>query len=1128
MSPGPATRGRTPDWLALTLLGVAFLVAHQIGMRSITPLSPLSPVWPLSGVALGAFLLLRRQLWPVALAVVIVADIASNAMSGARILVGTAYLIPSLVELAIALWLMRRIAGSHITFHRVRDTFALVVAASVGAAVSGLVAGAIAVSTSNVGLAASVATWGSSDLLGMLLLTPLIVAWARSDWKLAAIRWPRVVEGVLFMTCWVWSAAQMFTGDLTIGWLRPHPYMLASFMVWAAFRLGIRGATAAMSSVAVVAIYVVLTRPASFSLGGTNITEQLFLLQVYLAVMGLTGLLLASALAERSEAADAARENGDRLRALADNLPNRVIFQLVQDASGARRFLYVSASVEQVFGVAPGEVLERSDALYALVDPSDRARLLQAEAASAQNLSELGVELRVRAPDGGERWVMISSIPRRPDAQRIVWDGIAVDITERRRDDARRLRANRALRATSSCTQALVRARTEDELLREVCRVIVADTGFRLAWVGFVNDATPRQVQPMAHAGHDDGYLDHVTIRIDEAPWNAGPVATAVHTETVVVCRDLDADPTMAPWRAEVIARGYRSLLALPLQDGTRAFGALCVYSADVDAFDDDEIALLTDLSGDLAYGILALRAHAEHARAEAALGRSEERFRQMAENIREVFWMLDARSNKLLYISPGVERLYGVSAAALVESPLLGLDRIHPDDRPRVLRASAAASSGGVYDEEYRVVHVDGTVHWVHARAFPVRDASGDIYRVVGLSDDITARKRIEEQLRQVQKLEAIGQLAGGVAHDFNNILAAILLQVGMARGLSGMPDEAAELLQEMDAAAQRAANLTRQLLLFSRKQAMQLRPVDLNDLVAALMRMLRRVVPEHVQVRLSLHPRTLTVHADPGMLEQVVMNLTVNARDAMPDGGILSIETYARDLSDADARAFPGAAAGRFGGVRVRDSGCGIAADHITQIFDPFFTTKEPGKGTGLGLATVFGIVQQHRGAIFVHSVAGEGTTMDVLLPASDVPEVELPLPEPALPAPRAERRTILVVEDDRAVRAMTRRILERHGYHVHTAATGREALDTWSRYSPPVDLVLTDLVMPDGVGGIELAATLLMREPHLRVVYSSGYDPDHATRNVRLEPGVNFLQKPATARQIVSTVAQMLETR
>src|SRR5690606_4520696 len=240
--------------------------------------------------------------------------------------------------------------------------------------------------------------------------------------------------------------------------------------------------------------------------------------------------------------------------------------------------------------------------------------------------------------------------------------------------------------------------------------------------------------------------------------------------------------------------------------------------------------------------------------------------------------------------ISPGVERLFGVTAEALVRNPELGLALIHPDDRDRVIRAWDAIVAGGEYDEEYRMVQGDGTVHWVHARAFPVRDDTGAIYRVVGVTDDITARKQVEEQLRQVQKLEAIGQLAGGVAHDFNNILAAIMMQAGMARSLAGLPADAAELLQDITASAQRAANLTRQLLVFGRKQVMQERPVELNDLVADLMRMLRRVVPENLQLQLAMHPRALTVRADPGMLEQVVMNLTVNARDAMPDGGTLT----------------------------------------------------------------------------------------------------------------------------------------------------------------------------------------------------------------------------------------------
>ncbi len=1117
---------RQRDIAALLLLAVGLLAAQRVGLRSISPLSPLSPLWPPAGVLLGAFLLLRRDLWGPALGVVIAVDFISNVMSSVRPWIGAAYLVPSLIELATALWVVRRLAGAGVNFRRVRDTFALAAGASIGALLSGLLAGALAVWTASAPFARSVLTWWTADVLGMLLLTPMLVAWVRGLQGARTITAARMVEGALFAVALAWSTDRAFRGALTVGRISAHPYMLAPFMVWAAFRLGVRGTTAAITGVAAIAIHVVLTDPTAFSLGGSNISEQLLLVQVYLVVMGLTGLLLASALAEREAADAAARASGERLRLLADNLPNRVVFQVTRTRDGAPHFLHIGANADEVFGVTAAELSAHAERLYTLFSEPDLERIAGAERAGERNGDELLLELPMRRPDGVERWLMVSATPRDAGGERVVWDGIVEDITERRLDEQRLRRTNRLLGTITRCNQVLVRAATEDELLHSLCDVIVEDGGLLLAWVGYADEGEEKRVRPVAHAGHEGGYLDAVDMRWDDSATGAGPTGRAIRTGEPAVCHDFLNDPVMAPWRDAAIARGYRSSLVLPLRDGARVFGSLSVYSGEPGTFDADEISHLSQLADDLAYGILALRAHAEHARAEAALAGSEERFRQLAENIREVFWMMDARTNDMLYISPGVERLYGLRPEVLMRDPTVGLERIHPDDRDRVLRASMAVNAGALYDEEYRVIDASGEVHWVHGRAFPVRDASGTVYRVVGISDDITVRRRIEEQLRQVQKLEAIGQLAGGIAHDFNNIVAAIMMQAGMARGVPGLPAEASELLEDIDAAAQRASNLTRQLLLFSRKQAMQERALELNDLVATVIRMLRRVLPEHVQLQLVLSPRALGVHADPGMLEQVVLNLTVNARDAMPDGGLLTIETFSSELTSDDLRAFPGTAPGAFAGIRVRDTGCGISREHLAHIFDPFFTTKEPGKGTGLGLATVFGIVQQHRGAIFVQSRQPEGTTIEVLLPARDVAEPAAVTADGSLPPANNAQHTILVVEDDRAVRSMTQRVLERHGYRVHTANSGREALAEWDRYEPHVDLLLTDLMMPGGVDGIELASRLQAREPALRVVFSSGYDAEHGTRTMQLEPGVNFLQKPSTPRQILSTVGQMLD--
>ncbi len=399
-----------------------------------------------------------------------------------------------------------------------------------------------------------------------------------------------------------------------------------------------------------------------------------------------------------------------------------------------------------------------------------------------------------------------------------------------------------------------------------------------------------------------------------------------------------------------------------------------------------------------------------------------------------------------------------------------------------------------------------------------------GELRTVHCYVGEITERLRLEEQLRQSQKMEAIGQLAGGVAHDFNNILT-VIQGYGSMLLLTGDPsDETVESVRQIVAASERAANLTRQLLLFSRRQVMQPGLLNLNDLVTSLVKMLQRIVGEDVKQQLHLHPRPLTVYGDAGMLDQVLMNLVVNARDAMPGGGRLIIETAEKVLTEADAALIPNATPGRYACLSVTDSGSGIAPEALPHIFEPFFTTKEIGKGTGLGLATVFGIVQQHGGALQVESEVGRGTTLHIFLPTVEAAEVA----EEKVAASRLPRgtETILVVEDEPSLRVLNRIVLERQGYQVLDAAHGVEALQVWEQHTGPIHLLLTDLVMPEGLSGLELAARLRKHSPDLPVIFTSGYSAEMAGRELRLETGQFFLQKPTPLPELLETVRRCLD--
>ncbi len=388
--------------------------------------------------------------------------------------------------------------------------------------------------------------------------------------------------------------------------------------------------------------------------------------------------------------------------------------------------------------------------------------------------------------------------------------------------------------------------------------------------------------------------------------------------------------------------------------------------------------------------------------------------------------------------------------------------------------------------------------------------------------------RKQLEEELRQAQKMEAIGQLAGGVAHDFNNILSVIQGNAELALMTLGSAQvEVRENLYQIAAASKRAANLTRQLLAFSRKQAMRLQPVNLNDAVENLARMLERVIGPNVTLQCDYDASPVFIRADTGMLDQVILNLVVNSRDAMPQGGRVSIVTRKAVFDRQNIPPHAEARAGEFASLKVGDTGSGISPENLPHIFEPFFTTKEVGKGTGMGLATVYGIVKQHNGWVNLVTQVGTGTTFEILLPAIPPPLASLAIPV-GEPSTRRGTGRILLVEDEPAVRSMTRQTLEFHGYEVVEAASGREALEVWQNRGKEIDLLLTDMVMPGGVSGSELAARLRCEKPALKIVFVSGYSPNVIGLDTDFYGRESncFLQKPYPSDVLLNAIRNRLD--
>jgi two-component system cell cycle sensor histidine kinase/response regulator CckA len=379
-------------------------------------------------------------------------------------------------------------------------------------------------------------------------------------------------------------------------------------------------------------------------------------------------------------------------------------------------------------------------------------------------------------------------------------------------------------------------------------------------------------------------------------------------------------------------------------------------------------------------------------------------------------------------------------------------------------------------------------------------------------------------EQLRQAQKMEAIGRLAGGVAHDFNNLLTVITGYSDILLFDESLGKDRTDQLKEISAAAHRAAGLTRQLLAFSRKQKITLKPVNLNEVIEDLMKMLRRIIGEDVRLENSFAPRLPLVQADGGMMEQILMNLAVNARDAMPDGGKLFINTDTAIITPDHVRNNPEARAGEFVCLSVRDTGCGMSPEILARLFEPFFTTKDQGKGTGLGLATVYGITQQHHGWIEVESATGAGTTFKLFFPTTD--RKNIVEQKNVRPKIRGGTETILLVEDDAGVRSLARHVLRRYGYNIIEAQSGVDALKVWDEVGGKVNLLLTDIVMPDGITGPDLAKRLQEKNPNLPILFTSGYSLTAIGPDVDLRDGENFLQKPYHPEKLATLVRQRLD--
>lgn len=983
-------------------------------------------------------------------------------------------------------------------------------------------------------------------------------------------------------------------------------------------------------------------------------------------------------------------------------------------------------------------------------------------------------------------------------------------------------RLNRALRALSACNQALAQAGSEQDLLAQICDIIVRLGAYRFAWIGYADSNEAKRVRPMAHAGQEDGYLNEVTVQWSETPEGQGPAGTAVRENRICVVADAEHDPSFEPWREPALRRGYAAVIALPLRVANLPFGVLMIYSDQAGSFDSSEVELLTEMANNLAFGITAIRSQEEGRRATAALRDAEEKYRRLVEQVPAISYVAEAGAQgPFLYLSPQVKKILGYRPEDCLADPWFWWNHLNPEDRG-VATQEDTWEEGRPFQVEYRMIRQDGREVWLrddativvdpqsgkrltrglliditekkradealrrseeNYRMFVAQSSEGifrqdlevplpvdlpedelihriihesymaecndaiarmygmnsrqelqgkrlsellladdpqnieltrtfirsgfrvveheshevDVhgnrkvfvnsmfgivesgkllrtwgiqrdtterlkldearrkveealreseeryrvfvsqstegifrmeydppvpcdlpipeqlkwglehgymaecndamarmygrasaaeltgkrlteflvlrdpvtqefmenfiragYRVTdqesreidahgqkrifrntmmgivvdgrwvrswGISRDVTERMQLEEQLRNAQQMEAVGRLAGGVAHDFNNILS-IIMGHGELLLRSGEVDERVRNgLEQIRRAAERAASLTQQLLAFGRKQVLQPRVLDLNESVAEIQMMLARVIGEDIELVASLHPSLSPVKADPGQIEQVLMNLAINARDAMPQGGRLTMETSNVELSAEQARECD-LQAGSYVMLTVSDTGHGMEAATLAHIFEPFFTTKPRGKGTGLGLATVYGILKQSGGSIRVESEAKRGSAFRIYLPAADG-GAHKERPRAVDKDVAGGTETILIAEDEPDLRELTRIFLEDYGYKVLAAASADQAIKTAERMGEPIHLLLTDVIMP-GMSGRQLAERILTKRPQIRIMYMTGYTDDMVVQHKVLEPGVQLLQKPFTRADLALKVRATLDAR
>ncbi len=1066
--PGAAvTPGRMLLFLgALLLAALARAGADSVFSQSI--------VWLPTGVAVAGLWILGLEAWWV----VALGTVLQRMMLGYGVTLIVPAALGSTAEAVVGVLILRQI-GVRATFARLRDVaglFAVAALAPVASILLSWISRSIPGPTHQTPFYSGWDVWWRMNALGLLVIVPVVGTWL--DFRLTSFRIRALLEALLIVAVTTGLVWQVMTavapGPLGIVLL----YLTLPVAMYAAVRFGPRGAASTAALAALLVAYGTARRIGPFL--QPQMQNPLDALQAFELSLVAIPLVLGALLAER-QAAFLHGMRSDSLREAFQQILPDITYVL----SGEGVYLDMFIPSGAIVTIPRDDIIgRRLEEIVPDAAPEMHQRISAALAGAPAQPIEYTVHGRVREA----RYVRLGE-------NEVL--ALVRDITDRKHAEtmlewqASVLESVATGRQTSQVLDALVRG-MEAQLGGGVCSVLLLEGNhFHLA-------AAPSL--PAAYNAAIEG--------LEIGPV-AGSCGTAAFRNERVIVTDIATDPLWAAYRALALPHGLRACWSQPIRAGSgEVLGTFAVYYREPRSPTEAELAMV-----DRASALAGIAIERE---------RREDLLASINRNVNEGLFR-STPSRGLLYVNIAFARMFGYeSPEAMLQVPVT---RLYADPGRREELTQVIAIRGWFDNEEVRFLRRDGSTFWALVSSTGVKGMDGRVQYIDGALSDITERKRLEEQLRQAQKMEAVGKLAGGVAHDFNNLLTAI---TGYAEALTDyLPagSQAHEDAEEITRAAQRAAALTRQLLAYSRQQVLAPQVLELPVVVDQLGGMLRRLIGEDVRLVIRHAPGDSFVRVDRGQIEQVLLNLVVNARDAMPNGGTITISTAPVEIDEAFATTALDTAPGPHVCLTVEDTGTGMDDATRRRAFDPFFTTKAQGKGTGLGLSTVYGIIRQSEGSVVLESTPGSGTTVRVYLPRARERPGAIHPDSRTTPTPDAGG-VILVVEDEEMVRDLVCRTLRRAGYTVLVADNGVEALRMSGAFPSPIDLMVTDVIMPR-MGGRELADRITALRPGLRILFVSGYANEATGDSELLGPGAEYLQKPFTPSTLLERVREMLIT-